>query len=160
MYEGGALKKTELSSGPLPLGECSRNPSVSVYRPASLGEAAHSFSEFFFEDSPNVFAHFMMGDLQAHLPTQHCVQQFSPKMAGPPCPTLPTPDLTPRDFFFCFPGGKKSSKGNILPMWRRCKQKTAEALKGIKTDEFKNWFEQWKNVNRCITSNGEYFEGD
>ena len=99
MYEGGALKKTELSSGPLPLGECFRNPSVSVYRPASLGEAAYSFSEFFFEDSPNVFAHFMMGDLQAHLPTQHCVQQFSPKMAGPPCPTLPTPDLTPRDFF-------------------------------------------------------------
>ena len=40
------------------------------------------------------------------------------------------------------------------------KQNTAEALKGIKIDEFKNCFEQWKNVNRCGTSNGEYFEGD
>ena len=41
------------------------------------------------------------------------------------------------------------------------KQKTAKALKGIKIDEFKNCFEQWKNcLDRCIASNGEYFEGD
>ena len=26
------------------------------------------------------------------------------------------------------------------------KQKKAEELKGIKIDEYKNWFEQWKNV--------------
>ena len=40
-------------------------------------------------------------------------------------------------------------------------KKTAEALKGIKIDEFKNCFEQWKkHLNRCIASNGEYFEGD
>ena len=38
----------------------------------------------------------------------------------------------------------------------------AEALKVIKTDEFKNWFEQWgeKHLDKCIASNGEYFEGD
>ena len=43
------------------------------------------------------------------------------------------------------------------------KQKMAEAPKGIKIDEF-----DWKTVlssgkkrlNRCIASNGEYFEGD
>ena len=41
------------------------------------------------------------------------------------------------------------------------KQKTAEALKGIKIDKFKNCFEQWnKHLDRCIASNGEYFEGD
>ena len=47
-------------------------------------------------------------------------------------------------------------------MWKRQnKKKTAEALKGIKTDEFKNCFEQWKKcLSRCIASNGEYFEGD
>ena len=37
----------------------------------------------------------------------------------------------------------------------------AEVLKGIKTTEFKNCFEQWeKCLNRYIASNGEYFEGD
>ena len=41
------------------------------------------------------------------------------------------------------------------------KQKMAEALKGIKTDEFKNCPEQWKKcLDKCISSNGEnlYFE--
>ena len=37
----------------------------------------------------------------------------------------------------------------------------AEALDGIKIDGFKNCSEQWKKqLNRCIASNGEYFEGD
>ena len=41
------------------------------------------------------------------------------------------------------------------------KQKTAEALKGVKINKFKNCFEQWKKrLDRCIASNGEYFEGD
>ena len=38
-----------------------------------------------------------------------------------------------------------------------------KALKGIKIDEFKTRFEQWKMFqycNRYIASNGEYFEGD
>ena len=40
-------------------------------------------------------------------------------------------------------------------------KKTAEALKGIKIDEFKNCFEEWeKHLNMCIASNGEYVEGD
>ena len=35
----------------------------------------------------------------------------------------------------------------------------AEALKGIKFNEFKSCFDQWeKNLNRYIESNGEYFE--
>ena len=37
----------------------------------------------------------------------------------------------------------------------------AEALKGIKMDKFKNCLEQKKKrLDRCIASNGEYFEGD
>ena len=41
------------------------------------------------------------------------------------------------------------------------KPKRGEALKGIKIDEFKNHFEQWKKtLDGCIESNGEYFEGD
>ena len=41
------------------------------------------------------------------------------------------------------------------------KQKTPEALKGIKIAEFKNCFEQWKKcLDRCTASDGEYFDGD
>ena len=37
----------------------------------------------------------------------------------------------------------------------------AEAVKDIKINELKNCFEQWKKrLNKCIASNGEYFEGD
>ena len=43
----------------------------------------------------------------------------------------------------------------------KVKRKMAEALIGIKIDEFRNYFEQWKKcLSRCIASNVEYFEGD
>ena len=46
-------------------------------------------------------------------------------------------------------------------MWmEEVKQEMAEALKAIKIDEFKNYLEHWKSLDRCIASNGEYFEGD
>ena len=36
-----------------------------------------------------------------------------------------------------------------------------EALNVIKTDEFKNCFEQQKKrLNKCIASNKDYFEGE
>ena len=41
------------------------------------------------------------------------------------------------------------------------KQKIAEASKGIKIYKFKNCFEQWeKYYNRCVGSNGKYFEAN
>ena len=41
------------------------------------------------------------------------------------------------------------------------KQILAEALKGIKINEFKNCFEQLKKTSRWVYSlHGEYFEGD
>ena len=49
-----------------------------------------------------------------------------------------------------------SSKGKRFANAEEVKQKTAEALKGIKINEFKNGFEQWKkHLDRCIVSNGE-----
>ena len=70
------------------------------------------------------------------------------------------PDLL-RETFFLFPRMKKVRKEKHFPdVWEE-KQKTAETLKGIKTDKLKNCFEQWKKgLDRCIASNGEYFEGD
>ena len=78
-----------------------------------------------------------------------------------PLPHPPySPDLAPSDFFFLFPRIKKVLKGKHFPEKGETK-KMAEALKGIKIEEFKNCFEQWKeHLNRCIASNREYFEGD
>ena len=56
---------------------------------------------------------------------------------------------------------KKFLKGKHFGDMDEVKQKMGEALKGIKTDEFKNCSEQWeKRLDRCIASNREYFEDD
>ena len=56
---------------------------------------------------------------------------------------------------------KKVLKGKCFADVEEMKQKTAEALKDTKIDEFKNCFEQWKKcLDRYIPSKGEYFEGD
>ena len=62
---------------------------------------------------------------------------------------------------FLFPPMKKVLKGKRFADVEEVKQKTAEALKGIKIKEFKDCSEQWKKCpDRCIALNGEYFEGD
>ena len=56
---------------------------------------------------------------------------------------------------------KKSPQGKCFTDTEVVKQKTAETLKGISIDKFKNCFEQWeKSLDRRIASNEEYFEGD
>ena len=63
--------------------------------------------------------------------------------------------------FILFPQVKEVLKGKHFATMEEVKQKMAEALKGIKTDESKNCFEQWdKSLNRCFASNGEHVEGD
>ena len=125
-------------------------------------ERVHSASVNFLEESFSAFARSMMVDLWVHLPTPHwVVSSFWPKPAWPPCPAHHIHPVLPWAMVFCccFPGWKKSSKGNILLMWKKW-YKMSEALKDIKI-KFKNCFEQWKkHLDRCITSNGEYFEGD
>ena len=54
---------------------------------------------------------------------------------------LYSPGLTPSNFFF-FPQMKKVLKRKCLADVEEVKQKTAEALQGIKIDEFKNHSEQ------------------
>ena len=170
-YEGGPKQKWNylLEDKPvvwyrLPqLGECSRNPCVSVYQLALLWEAAFSFSDFFFEDSLKEFVHLMMCDLWSHLPTPCWVfSSFWPKNARTLVPHPPySPNLTPIDYFCCgFPEWKVLT-GKRFASVEGVKQKTAEALKGIKIDEFKNCFEHWKKgLDSHTASNGEYFEGD
>ena len=58
----------------------------------------------------------------------------------------------------------KVLKGKFFANLEEVKQKIVEALKGIKVEQLKHCFEQWKkSLNRYIVSigvDGEYFEGD
>ena len=132
----------------LPLGQCSRIPSISVYKLALLWEAAFGFSEFFWKllqrDSP--FHDGWPRSAPAH--TAECSAAFDRKwqdsMPHPPY----SPNLASRDFF-CFPRIK--IKGKHFANVEDLKQKIGEALKGIKMDKFKNCCEQWKNcLDRCV----------
>ena len=113
----------------------------------------------FSEDAFNMFAHFMMGDLQGHLPTlAKCSAVFDPEQHDTGALPPYSPNLTLGNFFF---PDEKSPQREMFANVEEVIQKMAEALKGIKTSEFKNCFEQWKKcLNSCIASNGQYIEGD
>ena len=59
------------------------------------------------------------------------------------------PNLAPSNFSL-FPWMKKVLKGKHFADMEEAKQKTAEALKGIKIKEFKNCFEQWKKYLESV----------
>ena len=99
-----------------------------------------------------------MGDLGARC--AECSAVFYQKTARPLSAPTPTHPILTSDFFL-FAQMKELLKGKHFANVEKVKQKMAEALKSFKIDEFKNCFEQWeKYVHRCITSNGEYFEGN
>ena len=96
----------------------------------------------FLEDSFKAFAHFMMGDLQVYLPIPCWVFSSSgAKTAWPSCPTLPIHLILPWATVLSSQM-KKVLKGKHFAEVEEVKQKMAEALKGIKIDEFKNCFKQ------------------
>jgi len=71
-----------------------------------------------------------------------------------------SPDLATCDFFL-FPRMKRDLKGKRFQNVEEVREKTTEALKAITLQEFQNCFEQWKKRwDKCIDSQGEYFEGD
>jgi hypothetical protein len=56
---------------------------------------------------------------------------------------------------------KEVLKGKHFADMEEVKTKTMEALKGITLQEFQDCFKKWKTcLDRCIASNGQYFEGD
>ena len=79
--------------------------------------------------------------------TMLSVQQFLTKNGMTPVPyPAYSSSLAPAAFFW-FPHMKKVLKGKCFVHAEEVKQKQAEALKGIKIDEFKNCFELWKKVS-------------
>ena len=91
----------------------------------------------------------MMVGLWAHLPTLRCVDQKQHDSRAPA--SLLTQSHSER--LSLFTQMKKALRGKCFAYVEEVKQKTAEALKSIKIDEFENCFEQWKKcLNRCIAS--------
>ena len=87
----------------------------------------------------------MMDDLRAHLPTLLFQQFLKNSVTLIPLPPY-SPNLTPSNLFL-FPWMKKVFKGQLFTDVEKVKQKTAGALKGIKIDQFKHCFEQWKETS-------------
>ena len=87
--------------------------------------------------------------MRAPAHTALSVQQLFIKNGMTPMPYLPySSNLTLNNFYFVFPWMKSVIKGKCLV--EDVKQKMAEALKGVKIDEFKSCFEQWKNISIYI----------
>ena len=56
---------------------------------------------------------------------------------------------------------KRDLKGKRVQNVEEVRGKTTEALKAITLQEFQNCFEQWKKRwDKCIDSQGDYFDGD
>ena len=127
-------------------------------------ERLRSASVKFFEDSFNVFAHFMMGDLQACLSTPRWVfNSFWPWNSTTPMPHPHySPDLTSTDWLFFLSLDEESPQREMFCHVEEVKLTTAKAAKGIKIDEFKNCFQWWKKcLNGCITSSlSNYLQND
>jgi len=70
------------------------------------------------------------------------------------------PDLAPSDFFL-FLKIKRILKGRHFDDIDDIRSNTTAALKVIPQNQFQNCFEGWiRRWHRCISSQGEYFEGD
>ena len=63
--------------------------------------------------------------------------------------SLYSPNLTLSDFYFVSPD-EKLLKGKCFADVEEVKQKTAEALKSIKIDKFKNCLISGKNTSICV----------
>ena len=118
-------------------------------------ERLHLDSVNFLEDSFNTFAHFMMGDLQTHLPTTLGVQQcLTPKWHDPHTPPSLFTWFLPKWLFCLFSRWKKSSEGNILLMWNRWKKKNNKHEKTSKSMSSKTVLSSGKKcLNSCTASN-------
>jgi hypothetical protein len=73
---------------------------------------------------------------------------------------LCSPDLAPSDFFL-FPMIKGILKRRYFDDVDDIRSNTTAALKAIQENQIQNCFEEWtRRWRRCISPQGEYFEGD
>ncbi|GFU18687.1 putative transposase [Trichonephila clavipes] len=71
-----------------------------------------------------------------------------------------SPDLSPCDFFL-FPKLKNHLKGHHFGTLENIQTTVTDQLKAIPISEFHQCYEEWKKrLQRCVASEGSYFEGD
>ena len=127
---GWTSQKTELSSG----GQVPCNTGFPHYvsvpgthlhsMPAGIVARGCVFaSVHLVKNSFNAFAHFMMVTYKLTCPHRAVFSSFWPNTAWPPAPPSLFTCSHPKQLIFCFPLWKKSSKGNILWMWKRWNKK-------------------------------------
>ncbi|GFV43523.1 putative transposase [Trichonephila clavipes] len=85
-------------------------------------------------------------------------------MASKNIPVAPqppySPDLSPCDFFL-FPKLKSHFKGHRFGTLVNIQTAVTDQLKAIPISEFPQCHEEWnKRLQRCVDSEGSYFEGD
>ena len=142
-----------------PPDECSRHPSVTVYQLVVLWEVAFGLSEFYLK-TLSMCLSILWWVICKNTTLHWMFSRFWPKTTWHPLP-IPHPfyllDLAPGDIFVClFLRMKKSPQREMFCWCGRGKTKNGRSTKGIKINEFKNCFEQWKKrLNKRITSNGE-----
>ena len=94
-----------------------------------------------------------------HTALRICQFLTSQGMTLVPYPPYST-DLAPADFFL-FPQMKRDLKGRRFDTVEDVIAASTRALNSIQVEEFQGCFEQWKQrLDKRISSNGEYFEGD
>ncbi|GFV73732.1 putative transposase [Trichonephila clavipes] len=70
------------------------------------------------------------------------------------------PDLSPCDFFL-FPKLKNNLKGHHFGTLENIQMAVTDQLKAVPMSEFHQCYEEWKKrLQRCVASEGSYFEGD
>ncbi|GFV97501.1 putative transposase [Trichonephila clavipes] len=71
-----------------------------------------------------------------------------------------SPDLSPCDFFL-FRKLKNHLKGHHFGTQENIQTAVTDQLKSIPISEFHQCYEEWKKrLQRCVASEGSYFEGD
>ncbi|PNF28249.1 hypothetical protein B7P43_G06650 [Cryptotermes secundus] len=92
---------------------------------------------------------------------QHCLEEFLIKNKMAVVPHLSyLPDLAPCDFFL-FPMMKIKLKGRRFDTVGEIQAETQTVLNTLTKKDFQDAFEKWqKRWDRCMCSQGDYFEGD
>ncbi|GFU56385.1 putative transposase [Trichonephila clavipes] len=71
-----------------------------------------------------------------------------------------SPGLSPSDFFL-FPKLKNHLKGHHFGTLENIQTTVTDQLKAIPISEFHQCYEEWKKrLQRCVASEGSYFDGD
>jgi len=110
---------------------------------------------------PNIKNTWVLYHDNAPCHTAISINQFLATKNIPVAPQPPySPDLRPCDFFL-FPRIKIHLKGRHFGILENIQSSVTDELKAIPVTEFQNCYKQWKHrLQRCVDSQGNYFEGE